>query len=235
MPATINLTLGNLNAGRQVKYSVANSRTPAENFAQADADGDVSFDANNASSVVFLVTLPDGQYFHLPVQQSDTTIDLGTIPIYPQGVPPGLEDITALILTTVLGGGITNSAPAGGVPVTLDVDGNLGAYFLSYATLLSQGAVSAPIAEDISNPFSGSMVWTRNSAGDYTLTNNDEPFAPAKTLCIFSLCGSTSAVSWQFYCPSTVYCTLKTFDAAGAPADINTSEGHCSVEVRVYS
>lgn len=95
---TISLTIGSLNAGRQVKYSVANSLTPAEVFVQADSVGAVSVLVDVPDvALVYKFTLPDGQYFHLPVLSTDTILALGTIPIYRNGVPQGLEDITALI------------------------------------------------------------------------------------------------------------------------------------------
>mgnify|MGYP001595506728 CR=1 FL=1 len=101
MPAvTITFSLSTNNSGTQVLYSVANSAPLGARAANANAAGDVSIEVtvpDVTAPVVYRFTLPDGQYFHLPVTSTDTTQALGDLAIYPGGVPQGLEDITALI------------------------------------------------------------------------------------------------------------------------------------------
>lgn len=150
MPATISFSLSTNNAGTQVKYSNAASRTPAEQFANADGSGDVSFSVSNAVNVMFVITLPDGQFFRLPVLTTTSAIDItDAIAIYPQGVPPGLEDITALIAAQASSGG---SIP-------------------TYVASLSQTGTDAPtVVRVFYNTLGGIPVWSYNGVGSYVAT-----------------------------------------------------------------
>ncbi len=123
MPAVITFTLSTNDAGTQVKYSSANVGTPAEQFVNADAAGLVTLNLGNAVQISYLVTLPDGQFAYIPITPDVTTVSVGTIPIYPDGVSPNLRDITSLFVNAIAGGGGSDIpyTPATGVsPATLD-------------------------------------------------------------------------------------------------------------------
>lgn len=116
MPAVVTFTISALTAGTRVTYYAPNSLTPGPVSVNADAAGLVTLNLGNAVALVYLVTLPDGQWGHLPIRPGVGTIEVGTIPIYKNGVPPSLADISALFATAagVRGDGVQYAASASG-------------------------------------------------------------------------------------------------------------------------
>lgn len=103
MPATLTLRLlnqvtGATVANKPVLSSVASDGlAPQKTVTLSNGSGVVSINVGNPTvAAVYLIQLPDGQFGFVPILSTDTTIDLGDINFYPQGVAADLQDITGL-------------------------------------------------------------------------------------------------------------------------------------------
>ena len=102
---------------------------------------------------------------------------------------------------------------------------NLG--YTVYAALISQTGTAAPVATVLQNTTSGTIAWTRDSAGIYTATASSAIFTANKTAVIINQgsSSSTSNIEWASGTTSTV--TIDT-----------TADGVLTVgfiEVRIYA
>ena len=101
---------------------------------------------------------------------------------------------------------------------------NLG--YTVYTALLTQAAAAAPVATILQNTTGGTLVWTRQSAGNYTVTASTALFTVNKTI-VFLNNGSIepSNVKWNRTSDTTI--TL-----------IGITDGQFtngSFEIRIYS
>lgn len=103
--------------------------------------------------------------------------------------------------------------------------------YSKYIALITQSGAGNPTSSALDNSLSGAIVWTRNSAGNYTGTLTGA-FTSDKTWITIQASDASSNIR-------TVQClradnntiTLLTYDAAGAAIDGFTN---VSIEVRVY-
>jgi len=125
-------------------------RAPNGVVTQGDANGLVTLNLPTPSaSLSYLVKLPDGQWFNLPIPASSTPIAIGNLSYYPQGVSPELANITALV-----------SAATGG--------GSEAAYKV-YAASFTQTGTSQPVAAVYENTLAEDEIeWEYVATGQYT-------------------------------------------------------------------
>lgn len=108
-----------------------------------------------------------------------------------------------------------------------------GGSYLKYVALLSQSGTDAPVATVLENTLGGTVVWTRNDAGDYTGTLVGA-FPVGKTFC------ASPSLSWTVGDISSGNLsreddnTLRLFTVesdGSTTADVFTA---CAIEIRVY-
>jgi hypothetical protein len=148
------------------------------------------------------------------------------------------HDLKADIASPALTGNPTAPTPTAGdsdtsIATTAFVQANSRPY-KSYVALLSQTGTSAPVATVLENTLGGTVVWTRNSIGDYsgTLTG---AFTLDKTTCNISL--STNVTGLRLaganrFDSNTVKIYSSNLAGAGVPLDIAATLAY--FEIRVY-
>ena len=102
---------------------------------------------------------------------------------------------------------------------------NLG--YTVYTALLTQAGTAAPVATILQNTTGGTFTWTRQSAGNYTVTASTALFTVNKTI-LFLNNGSTANITqvpWDRTSDTTVTLSL------GADGNLNNG----SFEIRIYS
>ena len=121
------------------------------------------------------------------------------------------------------------------VPITAqgiaDLAGGGGAAaYLVYTALLTQSGTDAPVATVLQNTLGGTVVWSRNTTGDFSATLVGA-FTTNKTTVLSSINGDQSAGYVILYeTPSEDEVKLYQKDNSFAPAD----QFGCTVEIRVY-
>lgn len=101
-----------------------------------------------------------------------------------------------------------------------------------YVALLSQSGTSAPVATVLENTLGGTVVWTRNSAGDYSATLTGA-FTAGKTVCFYthdSINGSTGFGGAARFDDDTVGVGFNNITGIFIDADSLSD----SIEIRVY-
>ena len=102
---------------------------------------------------------------------------------------------------------------------------NLG--YTVYTALLNQTGTAAPVPTILQNTTGGTFTWTRQSAGNYTITASSALFTVNKTI-LFLNNGSTANITqvpWDRTSDTTVTLSL------GADGNLNNG----SFEIRIYS
>ena len=121
------------------------------------------------------------------------------------------------------------------VPITAqgiaDLAGGGGAAaYLVYTALLTQSGTDAPVATVLQNTLGGTVVWSRNTTGDFSATLVGA-FTTKKTTVLSSINGDESAGYVILYeTPSEDEVKLYQRDNSFASAD----QLGCTVEIRVY-
>lgn len=98
-----------------------------------------------------------------------------------------------------------------------------------YTALLTQTGTAAPTAVVVENTFTGSIVWTRQSAGNYIATLSGA-FPEDKTVVFFADTGSGAEVVLRWYWTSE-----NTILVGTGGTDYETEDGKISIEIRVYN
>lgn len=102
-----------------------------------------------------------------------------------------------------------------------------------YTALLSQSGTNAPVATVLENTLGGTVVWTRNSLGNYsaTLTN---AFTSLKTSCSLDISSNVAGIRLTgINRLNNDVVQVVSATNTGAAADLATTEG--MVEIRVYN
>ena len=104
---------------------------------------------------------------------------------------------------------------------------NLG--YTVYTALLNQTGAAAPVATILQNTTSGTLTWTRQSAGNYTVTASTALFTVNKTI-VFGNYGNAGAgltqdFDWNRTSDTTITLIVR--------ADSKLANG--SFEIRIYS
>ena len=101
---------------------------------------------------------------------------------------------------------------------------NLG--YTVYTALLTQAGTAAPVATILQNTTGGTLVWTRQSSGNYTVTASTALFTVNKTM-VFGNQGNETNDRFQWNRTSDTTVTLSTGN------DARLVNG--SFEIRIYS
>ena len=101
---------------------------------------------------------------------------------------------------------------------------NLG--YTVYTALLTQAGTAAPVATILQNTTGGTFVWTRQSAGNYTVTASTALFTVNKTI-VFGNQGNIPDVDFKWNRASDTTVTLS------LGSDAKLANG--SFEIRIYS
>ena len=101
---------------------------------------------------------------------------------------------------------------------------NLG--YTVYTALLTQAGTAAPVATILQNTTGGTFTWTRQSAGNYTVTASTALFTADKTI-VFGNQGNIPDVDFKWNRTSDTAVTLST------GSDSRLVNG--SFEIRIYS
>ena len=96
-----------------------------------------------------------------------------------------------------------------------------------YTALLTQTGTNAPVATVLQNTTGGTLTWTRQSAGNYTVTALSALFTADKTI-VFGNQGNISDVDFKWNRTSDTTITLST-----GSSDSRLVNG--SFEIRIYS
>jgi len=104
---------------------------------------------------------------------------------------------------------------------------NLG--YTVYTALLTQAAAAAPVATILQNTTGGTLVWTRQSAGNYTVTASTALFTVNKTI-VFGNYGNVGAGLTQDFGWNRTSDTTITLIVDGDDKLVNGS-----FEIRIYS
>lgn len=143
------------------------------------------------------------------------------------GAYPGITNLDALdylIITDKENDLMTKTATIAQVAALV---ASIDVGYTSYTALLTQSGVVAPVATVMQDNIGGTMTWSYNSVGSYTLTSSTSAFT-AKTVVFVNGGSSATAsggVTWSVDTPATLVII--------AGADGRFTAG--SLEVRVYS
>ena len=102
---------------------------------------------------------------------------------------------------------------------------NLG--YTVYTALLTQAGTAAPVATILQNTTGGTFTWTRQSAGNYTVTASSALFTANKTIVFVNAGHGEQSFFLYWERTSTTTITLNT------TGDSELQEG--SFEIRIYS
>jgi len=102
---------------------------------------------------------------------------------------------------------------------------NLG--YTVYTALLTQAGTAAPVATILQNTTGGTLVWTRQSAGNYTVTASTALFTVNKTIVFGNQGNAAPIVDFKWNRASDTAITLS------VGADVRLTNG--SFEIRIYS
>jgi hypothetical protein len=94
--------------------------------------------------------------------KSDAREVINEIADYLEANPGGTGGVQSIIAGTNITLGGTAADPV--------INASGGSSYLSYVALLTQTGTSAPVATVLANTLGGTVVWTRDSAGNYTGT-----------------------------------------------------------------
>ena len=109
---------------------------------------------------------------------------------------------------------------------TLINSGSVAGYKV-YTALLTQAGATAPVATILQNTTGGTLTWTRQSAGNYTITASSALFTANKTI-VFGNQGNISDINFIWNRTSDTTVTLST-----GSNDSRLVNG--SFEIRIYS
>jgi hypothetical protein len=105
--------------------------------------------------------------------------------------------------------------------------------YLVYSALVSQSGTSNPTVKELKNTTGVTFSYTRNSAGNYTVTGSSNVFTADKTATIHSINtnGSFSNSRMYFYNIGVQFFTIETYSATTATDGIITD---AFIEIRIY-
>tara|TARA_R100000541_G_scaffold14641_1_gene24011 strand:- start:508 stop:966 length:459 start_codon:yes stop_codon:yes gene_type:complete len=152
---------------------------------------------------------------------------MATIIAYPTNNSPKVGD---LLLGTKTPAPNTEEQPITNNFSIASIAGLVNSYSLGYTVytaLLNQAGTAAPVATTLQNTTGKTFVWTRQSAGNYTITASTALFTVNKTI-VFGNQGngnSTNIVRWNRTSDTTI--------ALITGADARLVNG--SFEIRIYS
>lgn len=109
--------------------------------------------------------------------------------------------------------------------------GGGGSSYLKYVALLSQSGTDAPVATVLENTLGGTVVWTRNDAGDYTGTLAGA-FTVNKTTVNVSI--ASSYFAYVLLSASTVDALSLYSTQAADGSGIDDAFDKAFIEIRVY-
>jgi len=109
--------------------------------------------------------------------------------------------------------------------LTTHISDGLGGYPV-YTALLNQSGTAAPVATILKNTTGKTFTWTRQSAGNYTITASSALFTVNKTI-VFGNQGNIADMDFRWNRTSDTTVTLST----GADAKLVNG----SFEIRIYS
>ncbi len=109
--------------------------------------------------------------------------------------------------------------------LTTHISDGLGGYPV-YTVLLNQSGTAAPVATILKNTTGKTFTWTRQSAGNYTITASSALFTVNKTI-VFGNQGNIADMDFRWNRTSDTTVTLST----GADAKLVNG----SFEIRIYS
>ncbi len=110
---------------------------------------------------------------------------------------------------------------------TLINSGSVAGY-KTYTALLTQTGTAAPVPTVLQNTTDGTFTWTRQSAGNYTITASSALFTENKTM-VFINAGHGEQTSLPIYWERTSTTTI----TLNTTSDSELQEG--SFEIRIYS
>lgn len=103
-----------------------------------------------------------------------------------------------------------------------------------YVALLTQTGTDAPVATVLKNTLGGVPVWTRDGAGDYTVTLANT-FTLNKTFSLFAIGGSANSVDsfriFDNYNDDLIDIQVLT---DGVLTDIETEDSPCKIKIEIY-
>jgi hypothetical protein len=146
---------------------------------------------------------------------------------YPKGTPKADD----LLLGTSTPLENTNDLPITQNFSVSDVASFANSYSLGYTVytaLLTQAGATAPVATILQNTTGGTFTWTRQSAGNYTITASSALFTANKTM-VFVNAGHGEQNFLPLYWERTSTTTI----TLNATSDGELEEG--SFEIRIYS
>jgi hypothetical protein len=128
---------------------------------------------------------------------------------------------------------ITPAEVGGRMKDAIDYTTEQGQGFLVYTALISQSGTGIPTAKTLKNTTGVTFAYTRNSAGNYTLTGSSNVFTTNKTATIYSINtnGSFSNSRMYFYNIGAQFFTIETYNATTATDGIITD---AFIEIRIY-
>lgn len=104
-----------------------------------------------------------------------------------------------------------------------------------YVALLTQSGTSAPVATVLENTLGGTVVWTRNDAGDYTGTLASAFTADKTVLLLGSPTPQSLVATGMLLWSSANALSLQTFASDGDTGDLTDDMlVNTTVEIRVY-
>ena len=151
---------------------------------------------------------------------------MATIIAYPTNNSPKVGD---LLLGTKTPAPNTEEQPITNNFSIASIAGLVNSYSLGYTVytaLLNQAGTAAPVATTLQNTTGKTFVWTRQSAGNYTITASTALFTVNKTI-LFGNHGNETNSQFQWNRTSDTTITLST------GADARLVNG--SFEIRIYS